>query len=66
VERIAHDLSPSRSRAEESEPSGEARFTVADLFALLEVAPRPDDMFLDELEAVSQDQPQVPPAPWRR
>lgn len=44
-------------------PSG---FTGAELAGLLSAVPAPDDEYLDLLEALNLDQPQVEKSPWRR
>jgi antitoxin (DNA-binding transcriptional repressor) of toxin-antitoxin stability system len=48
------------------EPIVPARCTVRDLVRLLQVAPRPDDAYLDTVEDVARNQPTLPETPWER
>jgi prevent-host-death family protein len=45
-------------------PAGIRRLTVAELAEVLATAPAPDPEFLDEVEALSRNQPRVPDAAW--
>ena len=42
------------------------RFTGKDLVKLLERLPRPDDGYLDAVEAAAAEQPMLPGSPWER
>ena len=44
--------------------AGASGFTAADLLKLLDVAPAPDPAYLDTVEAVARNQPQLPGSPW--
>ncbi len=44
--------------------AGARSFTAADLLKLLDVAPPPDPAYLDTVEALAKNQPQLPGSPW--
>ena len=48
------------------EPMIPVRRTVRDLVRLLQAAPRPDDAYLDVVEAFVQNQPTLPASPQER
>lgn len=45
-------------------PAAPVRFTGADLLALLQSLPPPDDGYFDDVERAIADQPRLPESPW--
>lgn len=45
-------------------PAQPRSMTTEAFVALLKRLPRPDDAYLDEVEKVARNQPEVPPSPW--
>lgn len=44
--------------------AGTRGFTATDLLRLLDIAPTPDPAYLDTVEALAKNQPQLPCPPW--